>query len=75
VGAVMIKCPNTGKPIETGMVVDASIFRTSPVFFSQTFCPICRSAHQWFAKEAWVNDSAHAALSRKRAERRRLSTR
>jgi hypothetical protein len=70
----MIKCPNTGKPIETGMIVDAPSFRSSPVFFSRTFCPICRSDHQWFAKEAWVTDSAHAALARQRAERRRLDT-
>lgn len=53
-GAVMIKCPNTGKTITTGMIADGPSFGSSPVFFSRTFCPICRAPHQWFAKEAWV---------------------
>ena len=26
----------------------------TPVFFARVYCPICRSEHEWFAKEAWV---------------------
>jgi len=25
-----------------------------PVFFARVYCPICRTEHEWFAKEAWV---------------------
>jgi hypothetical protein len=53
-GAVMIKCPQTGRDIATGMVADRERFRTMPVFFGQTYCPLCRTEHEWFAQEAWV---------------------
>ena len=53
-GAVMIKCPQTGRDIATGMVADRDRFRTMPVFFGQTYCPLCRTEHEWFAQEAWV---------------------
>jgi len=55
-GIVMIKCPNTGRAISTGMMADRPSWGSSPVFFSRTFCPICRIPHEWFAKEAWVCD-------------------
>lgn len=60
-GVLMIKCPNTGRDIFTGMNVDKASFRSSPVFFSQTFCPICRTDHEWFATDAWVRDGGPAA--------------
>lgn len=53
-GFVMIKCPNTGRAISTGMQVDRSRWGATLVFFSRTFCPMCRIPHEWFAKEAWV---------------------
>jgi hypothetical protein len=53
-GVVMIKCPNTGQAISTGMAVDQPKWDSTPVFFSRTLCPICRVPHEWFAKEAWV---------------------
>jgi hypothetical protein len=60
-GALMIKCPNTGRDIFTGMNVDKASFGSSPVFFGETFCPICRTDHQWFATDAWVCDGGPAA--------------
>jgi hypothetical protein len=56
-GAVMIKCPNTGRDIPTGLVADRESFRATPVFFSRTLCPICERQHEWFAQQAWVCDS------------------
>jgi hypothetical protein len=56
VGTLMIKCPNTGRTISTGITTDAPSFGSTPVFFSRTFCPICRINHDWFAKDAWVSD-------------------
>jgi hypothetical protein len=53
-GAVMIKCPDTGHHIKTGMVADRTSFERTPVFFARAYCSICRREHEWFAKEAWV---------------------
>ena len=59
-GTVMIRCPNTGKAISTGMHIDRTAFGSMPVFFSRTFCPSCRTTHEWFARSAWVCDSGSA---------------
>ena len=55
-GAVMIKCPQTGRAIRTGMEADQESFRRSPVFFARTYCVICQANHEWFAREAWVHE-------------------
>lgn len=55
-GVVMIKCPETGHAIPTGMNADWERFRSSPVFFARTFCLICETNHEWFAREAWVHE-------------------
>jgi len=62
-GIVMIRCPATGRDISTGIKVDRPRFECSPVFFAQTHCPFCRVDHQWFAKDAWVEDSAAASAA------------
>ncbi len=54
--ALMILCPKTARAISTGRYVELATFRSSPVFFSQTYCPLCRVTHEWFAKDAWVCD-------------------
>jgi hypothetical protein len=53
-GAVMIRCPETGREIPTGIVTDRESFAATPVFFARVLCPICRTEHEWFAKEAWL---------------------
>jgi hypothetical protein len=55
-GVLMVKCPKTGCAISTGMTTDRPSFDHSPVFFGRTFCPIYRVNHEWFAKDAWVQD-------------------
>lgn len=61
---VMINCPNTGAAIPTGIETNRDSFRSSAVFFARTFCPNCRTTHEWFAKNAWVQEpkSARTAL-------------
>jgi hypothetical protein len=56
-GIVMINCPETRRPISTGIAVDRATFHSTPVFFSRTLCPHCDKEHEWFAKNAWVCDS------------------
>jgi hypothetical protein len=53
-GVVMVRCPETGREIPTGIVTDRESFEATPVFFARVHCPICRTEHEWFAKEAWV---------------------
>jgi hypothetical protein len=55
-GIVMIKCPHTGRDISTGIVADRASFNAAPVFFARVHCPMCRTEHEWFAKDAWVYD-------------------
>jgi hypothetical protein len=59
-GAVMIKCPDTGREIATGLTADPARFAATPVFFARAYCPICRTEHEWFAKEAWVCEAEPA---------------
>ena len=56
-GMVMIKCPASGRAIATGMEADREGFGRTPVFFARTFCAVCRSSHEWFAREAWVHEA------------------
>jgi hypothetical protein len=54
-GMVMVKCPQTGRAIPTGIKSDRESFRRSSVFFGR--CPICHVDHAWFAQEAWVDET------------------
>lgn len=60
-GIVMIKCPRTERDISTGIVADRASFNAAPVFFARVHCPMCRTEHEWFAKDAWVCDSEDPA--------------
>jgi len=55
-GMVMVKCPQSGRAIPTGIKIDRESFGRSAVFFSRTRCPICCTDHAWFAREAWVHE-------------------
>ena len=63
-GMVMVKCPQTGHAIPTGIKTDRESFRRSPVFFGRTRCPICHTDHAWFAREAWVDEPNAGARRR-----------
>ena len=54
---LIIRCPKTGQAISTGREVEIAAFRSTPVFFGRTDCPLCRVTHEWFAQDAWVCDS------------------
>jgi hypothetical protein len=63
-GAVMIKCPETGLDIPTGMVADRRSFSATPVFFARVLCPLCNRQHEFFARDAWVCDATPARKRR-----------
>jgi hypothetical protein len=62
-GSIMINCPATGRAISTGMRADRSTFSRTPVFIARAFCPLCRADHEWFAKDAWVQEVQVEALA------------
>jgi hypothetical protein len=66
-GAVMIKCPDTGRDIATGIVADRASFSTMPVFFARVLCPVCRTEHEWFAQQAWVCEAEPRAAAQQPA--------
>jgi hypothetical protein len=53
----MFRCPKTERTISAGRTVEIAAFRSTPVFFGRTYCPVCNVVHEWFAKDAWVCDS------------------
>jgi hypothetical protein len=57
-GFVMVKCPATGRVFSTGVEIEASRFRSMPVFFGRSHCPHCLIEHEWFARDAWVKEPA-----------------
>jgi len=56
-GAVMVRCPQTGRDIPTGIVSDRQSFQAMPVFFGRVRCPACQAEHEWFAGDAWVRET------------------
>jgi len=66
-GTVMIKCPQTGREIPTGYEADPKRFRSTPVFFGRSYCPICQIEHEWFAQDAWVCDPGPVRSRRTRS--------
>jgi hypothetical protein len=55
-GMILIKCPNTGKEVFTGMKLDARSFEVSD-FKNQWFnCSDCKQRHIWSKKDAFLKD-------------------
>jgi len=46
--------------LREGLVSAGFSFARTAVFFSRTYCPFCRSNHEWFAKQAWVRERTPA---------------
>jgi hypothetical protein len=49
------------------MHADHEAFRATPVFFARSYCPVCKTEHEWFAQEAWVCDGDPTARRREGA--------
>jgi len=50
--------PEDGAGNLHGRYVEPATFRSTPVFFSRTYCRLCLITHEWFAKDAWVCETA-----------------
>jgi hypothetical protein len=51
-GVVMIRCPNTGRDISTGIDTDQASFDRFPDVLSHSRCPMCGLEHGWWKREA-----------------------
>lgn len=54
VGTLMMRCPNTGMDVPTGIETDRLSFERTPNFTSLIRCPICAEDHTWSKVDAWV---------------------
>ncbi len=57
----MINCPNTGRPVSTGIEVEAETFALLPDTLAHARCPHCGLEHSWWKREAWLNGHAVGA--------------
>jgi hypothetical protein len=53
---IMIRCPETGSEISTGIECEDEDFRSLPFVITQTTCPSCGHEHNWSKADAWLND-------------------
>jgi hypothetical protein len=54
---IMIKCPDTGAVVSTGVETDPTSFaRILPNLVSRSKCPLCGAEHSWRKRDAWLGD-------------------
>jgi hypothetical protein len=66
-GVVMIKCPNTGRDISTGIETDVASFAHVGDVLARSRCPLCGLEHSWWKREAWLTEPPASANSSTRA--------
>lgn len=54
---VMIRCPETGKPLSTGLSMDAGSFESSTLENDSVECPHCGKTHTWSKEDAFLEGS------------------
>ena len=55
-GAVMIRCPRTGRAVSTEIDTEPSEFSRLPEVAARMRCPDCGEDHIWTASEAWLGE-------------------
>ena len=64
---LLIKCPQTGRSISTGIEIESETFATLPDVPSHLKCPECGLDHAWWTREAWLEDTTEVGLADKDA--------
>ena len=54
--SVTIRCPNTGRPVPTGVETEPGVFRKLPKINVRMLCPACGQEHAWTVSCAWLAD-------------------
>jgi hypothetical protein len=52
---IMIRRPETGSEISTGIECEEDDFQKLPFVIAQTVCPSCGREHRWSKSNAWLN--------------------
>jgi hypothetical protein len=52
--SVMIRCPNTGRPVSTAIEIEPSVFSKLPEMGARMLCPACGQEHTWAVSSAWL---------------------
>jgi hypothetical protein len=53
---LMIRCPQTGQAVSTGIDTDRDSFRKIPEVLGFAYCARCGLEHAWWQDEAWLAD-------------------
>ena len=56
-GAVMIRCPRTGRAVSTEIETEPSVFSRLPEVAGRMRCPDCGEEHTWNTSQAWLQDA------------------
>lgn len=54
--ALMIRCPTSGKPVDTGIALSKDAFHDPRTVMdnNETSCPHCQQIHIWGKKDAFL---------------------
>ena len=61
VSVVMVRCPNTGRELSTGVEMDEATFEQLSDIRSEMKCPVCGLDHVWSTREAWLGNPVPSA--------------
>jgi hypothetical protein len=61
---VTIICPETGRPVSTGIETDTETFERLPNAYADLKCPLCGRVHRWRKSDATLVDGARAPVDR-----------
>ena len=53
---ILINCPVSGQPIDTGVEIDEASFSSLPTFVGKAFCTHCGTEHEWTKDDARIAD-------------------
>ncbi len=53
-GVVMIKCPDTGRSVSTGIEIERVTFIRLPDVEARMSCSACGGEHRWSKRAAWL---------------------
>ncbi len=59
--SLMIKCPQTGASVFTGIETDQASLDKTPDVPTHTRCPVCGREHMWWKRETWLADAPPSA--------------
>jgi predicted RNA-binding Zn-ribbon protein involved in translation (DUF1610 family) len=71
-GALLIKCPDTGRTVSTGIEIEPETFVQLPDVSARMRCPACGKHHIWRKAQAWLDgfgserDAKTPAMSERR---------